>query len=560
MVEQQELRRYFYVLLRWWWLILVCAALGGGAAYAVGARAAPRYAASATLLVHQAASGGTTEYTALLTSERLARTYSQMVVGRPVMEAVIGQLALHESPASLARRVEVELVRDTQLIRLRVEHTDPALAARIANAVAGAFVAESRALQQERYVESLANARAQIDEAARAVQEAQARIEAMGSPATPKEQAELAQWQTELTVQRDTYAALVQSYEQISVAAAQSADNVLLYEPAEVPRVPVGPNTMRNTALAAAVGAMIAVGVAFTIEYLDDTIKTPDDVRRALGLETLGVIGRIGEGQEELVVVGDARSPVAEAFRALRTNIRFAAVDAPLRTLLVTSPTVTEGKSFTVANLAASMAEADLRVVAVDADLRRPRQHRIFHIEHAGGLTGALLAGQLDGNVCAAHYEGRLALLTAGERPPNPAEMLGSQRMAGLLAKLQERADVVLVDSPPVLPVADAAVLAPQVDGVLLVVEAGRTRRGAAQRAVEGLHKVGANVIGAVINGVPRGRGAYYYYYYYADGYPGEDGVGPLRRRRRRGPVSAVRHALRKTRGRARSREERQRG
>ena len=529
-MDNQELRRYFSLALRWWWLIVLCTALGGGAAYAGSAQMTPVYSASTTLLVRQAPAAGTSDYTSLLASERLARTYSEMLTGKPVLEAVIAQLGLEESPNSMAGRISVELVRDTQLIQVTVEDTSPTRAAAIADAVASVFAAQNEVLQEARYGGSLANLQVQIDQVSAQMVEAQGQIQALGTPTAVKGQAEAARLQELMASYRGTYAVLVQSYEQMRVTAAQSTDDVMVYASADVPGRAVRPRTMQNTALGAVVGMMIAAGVVVLIDYLDDTIKTPDDVRQAIGLETLGVIGRAKGDADDLIVVWDAHSPVAEAFRSLRTNVRFAAVDAPLRTLLVTSPTMAEGKSFTVANLAAAMAEADVRVVAVDADLRRPRQHRIFGLEEGPGLTGAVLRGELNGNMRAVRYEGKLSVLPAGELPHNPTEVLGSKRMAAVLAEVAQGAEFVLIDSPPVLPVADAAVLARQVDGVLLVLQAGRTRREAAQRALESLQKVGANVIGAVLNDVSRARGSgryYYHGYYYGEG-------GKQRRRRPR--------------------------
>ncbi|MBN1813497.1 MAG: CpsD/CapB family tyrosine-protein kinase, partial [Anaerolineae bacterium] len=204
-------------------------------------------------------------------------------------------------------------------------------------------------------------------------------------------------------------------------------------------------------------------------------------------------------------------------------------VDKPIRTLLVTSAGPTEGKSTTAANLAVAMAQAGLKVVVLDADLRRPRIHKIFGLHPRGGLTGSLLEGNMDGRLQPSQVEG-LAVLPAGELPPNPSELLGSKRLRELLDELAEDADVVVIDSPPVLPVTDAAVLAREVDGVLLVVDAGATRQEVVQRAVEGLRQVGAHLIGVVLNRVPTRRGGYYYYYheYYDDGHEKQ------RRRKRR--------------------------
>jgi len=327
---------------------------------------------------------------------------------------------------------------------------------------------------------------------------------------------------------------LLQSYEQMRLTAAQTADNVSVFRRADAPDKPVRPRPVLNTALAGAVGAMLAVGVAFLVEYLDDTVKTPEDVTRALSLDTLGIIGKLAKGTEELVAIARPLSPASEAFRVLRTNIRFSSVDKPLRTLLVTSAGPTEGKSTTAANLAAVMAQAGLKVVVVDADLRRPRLHRLFSVHPRGGLTGSLLEGNMDGRLQPSQVEG-LAVLPAGDRPPNPSELLGSRRLQELLSLLTQHVDVVVIDSPPVLPVADAAVLAQSVDGVLLVVDAGETRRGVAQHAVDSLRQVGANVIGAVLNRVPTRKGGYYYYYHE---YYGDEGKKQKRKRRERSGVS----------------------
>lgn len=521
MEDGLDLRRYVAVLRRWWWLIIGCALLAAASAYVVSTQMTPVYRASVTLLVHQASTTSTSDYAAILTSERQARTYAEMLTEQPVLEAVVAQPGFDMDWQQLADSVDVELVQDTQLIRLSVEDTDNARAAQAANAIANAFIAQNKALQQERYAESLSSVRQQMDELSILIEETQAAIDNVGVPETSQQEAELSRLETILAGYRTSYVGLLQSYEQMRLAAAQTADNVSVFRHAEVPDLddPVRPSMLLNTALAGAVGGMLAVGVAFLVEYLDDTIKTPEDVSRALGLDTLGIIGKLAKGTGELVAVALPLSPASEAFRVLRTNIRFSGVDKPIRTLLVTSAGPTEGKSTTAANLAAVMAQAGLKAIVVDADLRRPRLHQMFGIHPRGGLTGSLLEGTMDGRLQPSQVEG-LAVLPAGERPPNPSELLGSRRLRELLGLLTQHVDVVVIDSPPVLPVTDAAVLAQNVDGVLLVVDAGETRRGIAQHAVESLRQVGANVIGAVLNRVPTGKGGYYNYYheYYGDG------------------------------------------
>ncbi len=542
MGEEQDLRVYLAVLRRWLWLVVVCTILGAASAFLVSSNMAPVYEASATLLVHQAPSAGVSDYTAILTSERLARTYSEMITGRPVLDAVIDQLELGQTAEELAETVEVELVRDTQLIRLSVEHNDAARAATIANALSDAFIAYNAGLQEARYSGSLTSVEEQIGQVSALIEQTEEAIDDLDAPETTEGLAELARLQTILAGYRNTYATLLQGYEEMRLTAAQSTDNVIVAEAAEVPDEPVRPRVLMNTALAGVVGAMLAVGAAFLVEYLDDTIKTSDDISRELGLGTLGAVARLRNGDDVLVTLTEPLSPPSEAFQVLRTNLRFSALDKPLRTLQFTSAGPEEGKSLVLANLAVAMAQAGLKVILVDGDLRRPRQHALFGLHLLGGLTSSLLQGSTDGRLQPAEQVEGLSLLSAGKSPPNPAQILSSQRLRELIDELAQKADVVLVDSPPVLPVADAAALAQAVDGVVLVVDAGATRRGAAQQAVENLRQVGANVIGAVLNNVPMTRrGGYYYYYYYYHQHYGEEEGKKSRGGRRKGFLAGLR-------------------
>jgi non-specific protein-tyrosine kinase len=289
-------------------------------------------------------------------------------------------------------------------------------------------------------------------------------------------------------------------------------DSVTIIEAAEVPKSPVRPRTMLNTILAAAVGMVVGVGVSFLLEYLDDTIRTAEDVNDELSLNTLGAIGRLPNGDPPLVVHAQPRSPITESFRVLATNIRYSSLDRPIGILMVTSPDAMAGKSFVVANLAAAAAQTGLEVVAVDADLRHPQLHRVFDLKPRPGLADSLLEGSLDGRLQPAQEEGLLVLCSGDALPGNPVELFSSRRMQALLEELTEGADLVLIDSPPVLPVADAAALAPMMDGVLLVLEAGHTSRHATAQAAASLRQVGARMVGVVLNRVPTSTADSYYY------------------------------------------------
>jgi non-specific protein-tyrosine kinase len=216
---------------------------------------------------------------------------------------------------------------------------------------------------------------------------------------------------------------------------------------------------------------------------------------------------------DSLVTLTSPRSPVSEAYRTLRTNLEFSSLDEPLKTIVVTSPGPEEGKSTTLANLAVTLAHAEKRVILVDCDLRRPSQHEIFGSSNEVGLTTMVVHEEAmrDPPLVETGVEG-LQLLPSGPLPPNPSELVGSRRMAEIISALSERADIVLFDAPPVIAVTDAAVLASRVDGVLLVIKAGTTKRDHAKRAKALLDKVNAHVVGAVLNNIKMDTSYYRYY------------------------------------------------
>jgi non-specific protein-tyrosine kinase len=406
-------------------------------------------------------------------------------------------------------------------------------------------------MQASRFASSKESLSRQLAAIESDVEDTQQAITALeeSDPAADGEE-ELTRLRSALTQYRASYASLLKGYEEVRLAEAQAMDNVVVVEPAELPLYPIRPRPFFNALLASVVGAAVAVGVAFLLEYLDDTIKTSEDIGQALRLSTLGAITRFQSTGEEgrLIAAIHPRSPISEAYRALRTNIQFSSVDRPLKALLVTSTNPVEGKSTTVANLGVVMAQAGLSVIIVDSDLRRPSLHQVFDVSRNLGLTNALLDKDpnSDGYLQATKVE-NLRVLASGPLPPNPSELLSSKRMGELIEQLKEESDILLFDSPPILAVTDASLLANRVDGVLLVVDAGTTRREVALRGKEQLDKVGANILGAALNKLSHGRGGgYYYYYYYSSS--SEEGTDPKKRRYRKwsrrgaGLVGAVRH------------------
>lgn len=341
---------------------------------------------------------------------------------------------------------------------------------------------------------------------------------------------QLSQLQTTLGLYQQIYISLLNSLENVRLAKAQNTPNVVQVEPATVPEDPIRPQPLRNTLLAAVVGLMLAAGIAFLVEYLDDTLKTPEDVEHDLNLHVLGLIADMemnGSKNKEanpgkLFTAEHPRSPISEAFRTLRTNLEFSGIDRPLRIILVTSTGPGEGKSTVAANLAFILSQSDKRVILLDADLRRPSLHRYFDIPNRIGISH-VLRGKLNIPEVLNQWKTykNLQIITSGSLPPNPTELLGSEKMASILDELAGMADFVVIDTPPML-LADAQVLSSHVDGVLFIVQPGTTHTDSARTTVEQLTRANARMLGVVMNRIPRNR-AYYYggyrhyspYYYY---------------------------------------------
>lgn len=294
---------------------------------------------------------------------------------------------------------------------------------------------------------------------------------------------------------------------------------VSIAEQATVPGSPVSPNVILNTILGAVLGMVIASGLVALQEYFDDTVKTSKDIEAIPGAFTLGVVSRFSTKQSgpdsrpALSSISTAES--AESYRQLRTNVHFAKLANELKTILVTSANPQEGKSTSVSNLAVVLAQAGQRVIVVDTDLRRPSLHRIFHLPNSFGLTGLLLS-EVEAPDAALLPSGveNLWVLPSGPLPPNPSELLTSPAMERMIQALRANADYVLFDSPPILAVTDASILAARTDGAILVAERGRTRTEALRRAHETLLRANARMLGVVINKAKRGGSGYGYYAY----------------------------------------------
>jgi polysaccharide biosynthesis transport protein len=323
--------------------------------------------------------------------------------------------------------------------------------------------------------------------------------------------------QREAESNRQVYESLLQRTKETGISGELKTSNIRVVDEAEVPTYPVLPRRGHDLVMALLAGSILALGLVFLFEYLDNRIKSPQELR-ALNLAFLGMVPKIDNSGPTLL--NDAvPAAFGEAIRAVRTNVLFSSADEGVRTVVVTSAGPGEGKSLFSSNLSVSLAQAGQRVLHIDADMRRPRVHDIFDVSQEPGLSNLLVGDCKPSEAVRKTGITNLCVLPAGMIPPNPAELLGSKRCVEYLATLGEHFDWVVIDSPPVLAVADASVLANAASGVIFVIGADQTTRSTAKAAVEQLGAVQAHVIGAVLNRADVERNPYYYSAYYRKEY-----------------------------------------
>ena len=503
-----ELRTIFAMLLRRWWLLLASALLFGAAGYLYSIRQMPVYQATTSLIVGSPIQDTNLNRNDLQVSQQLALTYADIARRQPVMQNTIENLQLPIGWSQLRGRVRAQLVGDTQLLELKVEASTPAEAQLIADEVARQLVSISPSGKQRDQAEDefarnrLFVLRDKIEKAQMQIEQLEGDlINSIGISANAVAVEEqivaleglIARWES-------NYAQLLSSLNE-----GRAVNDLTVLENALASAKPIRPRTGTNTLIAALFGLGLAVGLVLLKEFLDDTLKTADDVTRALSLATVGAITRVnGQGyQERLIIDLDPFSVASEGYRMLRSKIQFASVDHGDNAIMITSASDDEGKSLCVANLGIVMAQAGLRTVIVDANLRAPSQHEIFKLSNQDGLTSLLYSREEEyDRYLRSTMVPNLKVLVSGPVPSNPSELLGSPRMQQFLDSLRSQVDVILCDSTEAVTVADSSVLSRKVDVVIMVVSAGDTSRELVVRALNNLYDAGANVTGVVLNRV----------------------------------------------------------
>jgi polysaccharide biosynthesis transport protein len=529
--SEVDLRAILGVLWRRKWSILLIVALTTGSALFFSYRRTPIYSSTAEVQV--------TPLTAaqILTTNpySLANMDNEIHVVQSTAVAVLADKAMEGRAGS--GTLSVEVPTNTQILQIGYSHPDPETARDGAQAFANAYLTYRTRVAVDAYTQARQAIQTQIAKLRNDLEVAQAALEA--APAGSSDETVAANQVDQLSSQ------LAGLNTQVASLVAPDITPGALIQPAEVPTSPSSPNHRQDVAVGFVAGLVLGVGFAFLRERMDDRIHSRPQLEVAVGAPVLAVVPNVPgwrkRSQTRLVTISASGSPAAEAYRSLRTNLQFISRDGNMRVISVTSPHAGEGKTTTVANLATTLALTGKRVMALSADLRKPRLHRFFGLDNEEGLS-SVLAGHAELADVARRVEGldSLRVVTSGPVPPNPAELLSSDAMESLLTLLRSSADYVVVDTAPALIVSDAMIVAPRVDGVVVVVDADETTGGAASHTIDQLEQVGGSVIGSVLNRFDpskaryyphAGRYAYRYHYQHEDSGRGDKGSNGKDRR-----------------------------
>ena len=506
-----ELRRILGIVLRRWWWLVIATVLAALVANVISRQQPPVYQATTTILVGDSIKSTSVDRTDIQVSEALVLTYVEIARRQPVLEGVVRALNLNESWQSLNDRIQVKQIESTQLIEIVVEANSPDMARMIADEIVNQMILLSPASTEGRDNEFINSFnREQIQSLQERIVNGRNRLAEIDTEISRSvSEIELADLQREKAALQTLIVEWEKNYTQMLVLSEpkRNPTQLTVIESAHSNNRQIRPRMQLNTALGGIVGLVIALGMIFLLDFLDDTYKSLSDFSQSEEVNILGSIRKIKGRKlaDKIVAQLQPYSPVTESYRIVRSRIRLKPADKTTHSIMVTSSMPKEGKSVTVANLATVFAQANYRTIIVDADLRHPVLHDVFNVSNEAGLGDLLSSPEISIEDCLRDTSvTNLRVLTSGMPLLDPSERLGSKRMEEILAELRNVAEIIIFDTPPVLIFADAIVLSRRVDGVIVVIQAGKTKRAALTQALFDLQNANANLLGSIFNQSPQ--------------------------------------------------------
>jgi capsular exopolysaccharide synthesis family protein len=515
-IREKGLQDYLGAIWRRKWIVLLTAVLAVGVAVGIDLNKHKTYTATAQILV--SVPGSTNNPTALNPNAQPdIPTDIQLIQSSQVQGVVRHQLKLSSAPPP----VSASQVGTSNVVSISATSTNPDTAAEVANAYASAYIVAARTNYTNSIQGQINQLQAQINQLQTQIDQINLQLANASRTGPGPDSSSLGTQLGTLLSQQETLKTQLNTLQQSALAASGGQ----VVTPASSDSVVKHPNVLQDVLFALGVGVLVGIALALLRDFLDDRIRGREELEAvAPGLPIIGMIPDVPDWRDRrkalLVELARPRSPAAEAYRSLRTSIQFMAVDQPVKLLQITSAAQGEGKTTTSANLAVAMAEAGSRVVLVSCDLRKPRIHEFFGLSNEEGLTSVLLGEvNIHEALTPVPEVANLSLLGSGPVPPNPSELLAGAQARQIFRQLCEEHDVVVLDSSPVLPVADGSVLAGFADAVLLVAAANVSTKRDITRSMELLERVSANVVGTILNRAAATDAYAYYRYGYGYGY-----------------------------------------
>ena len=506
-----ELQRLLRIVLRRMWLLITISVIAAMTGYMISRILTPIYEATATVLVGQITQSTNLSSEDIQMSELFAQTYADLALRQPVLQGVVEKLELNDTWQDLKKRIQVSFIDNTQLIEIKAVANSPEMARLIADEVANHLILIGPANLSDS-VDNFAQSfiHQQLEDTQASILSGQKRIKdieaIMDNTLSTTRKSEL---QMEKTTLERLIADYVMNYVELSNLTAQEKkpNSLSVIETAHSENDPIRPRVPFYILLSTGVGFLLALGIIFLWEYLDDAIKSMDDLSQFKELNILGSVGRI-RGQKEperIVTYLKPSSPTTESYRMICNKIRFGLDENLIKSIVVTSPGADEGKSITAINLGITMAQANIKTILVDANFQHPILHQIFNVRINAGLADLITSPETDIDYCLKTTSiDNLRIITNGVSSQNQSERLHVERLSEILKCLEEKADVIIIDSPPALLTVDAMILSNRVDGVVLEIRAGKSKLSEIRQTLKELQEANAHLLGCIYNQFPK--------------------------------------------------------